>query len=141
MANKIKKILVALDGSKNSMKGLKSAILIAKPLDAEIKVVYVRPTQHLFRKMRPMYSEKLTKGEESFLGFAKKHADENDVKFSVNITEFQKPGEYIVKLAQKQRFDLIVIGARGLGSVKEFFLGSVSNYVLHKSKIQVLLVK
>jgi len=141
MADEIKKILVALDGSKNSMKGLTSAISIAKPLGAEIKAAYVRPTPSLFGRMKPMYSEKMTKDEESFLGLAKKQAEENGVKFSVKITEFQKPGEYLVKLAHEQKFDLIVIGARGLGSAKEFFLGSVSNYVVHKSKVQVLLVK
>jgi nucleotide-binding universal stress UspA family protein len=34
-----------------------------------------------------------------------------------------------------------VIGSRGMGAVKEIFLGSVSNYVLHKSKKPVLIVK
>ncbi|MFQ5573134.1 MAG: universal stress protein, partial [Nitrosopumilaceae archaeon] len=53
------------------------------------------------------------------------------------------PGFDIVKFAhnKKNKIDLIVIGARGLGSVKEVFLGSVSNYVVHKSKIPVVLVK
>jgi len=46
-----------------------------------------------------------------------------------------------MKFAQKNVFDLIVIGARGLGSGKELFLGSVSSYVIHKSKIPVLLVR
>jgi nucleotide-binding universal stress UspA family protein len=44
-------------------------------------------------------------------------------------------------MEKKQNFDLIVIGSRGLGSAKEFFLGSTSNYVLHKSKKPVLIVK
>lgn len=138
--NKIKKILVALDGSKNSMRGLNSAISFAKPTGAQIKGVYVRPTPPLLGRMKPRYSEKLTK-DEAFLGVAKKNAEKNGVKFSAKITEYQKPGEYIVKLAQDQNFDLIVIGARGMGSAKEIFLGSVSNYVVHKSKIQVLVVK
>jgi nucleotide-binding universal stress UspA family protein len=34
-----------------------------------------------------------------------------------------------------------VIGARGLGSGKELLLGSVSSYVIHKSKIPVLLIR
>ncbi len=52
-----------------------------------------------------------------------------------------KPGSEILKYAQKNKFDLIVIGARGLGAGKELLLGSVSSYVIHKSKIPVLLIK
>ena len=47
----------------------------------------------------------------------------------------------IVEIAEKQNFDLIVIGSRGMGAAKEIFLGSTSNYVLHKSKKPVLIVK
>ena len=53
------------------------------------------------------------------------------------------PGYDIARFANnsKNRIDLIVIGARGRGSAKEIFLGSVSNYVLHKSKKPILIVK
>ena len=53
------------------------------------------------------------------------------------------PGYDIARFAnnKKNRIDLVVIGARGRGSAKEIFLGSVSNYVLHKSKKPVLIVK
>ena len=53
------------------------------------------------------------------------------------------PGYDIVKFAnnKKNRIDMIVIGARGRSSAKEIFLGGVSNYVLHKSKKPVLIVK
>ncbi|MEE9242431.1 MAG: universal stress protein, partial [Nitrosopumilaceae archaeon] len=53
------------------------------------------------------------------------------------------PGKEIVKLADNKRnnFDLVVISSRGLGGAKELFLGSVANYVIHKSKTPVLIVK
>jgi nucleotide-binding universal stress UspA family protein len=53
------------------------------------------------------------------------------------------PGYDIARFAnnKKNKIDMVVIGARGRGSAKELFLGSVSNYVLHKSKKPVLIVK
>lgn len=36
---------------------------------------------------------------------------------------------------------MIVIGARGITGAKEKFLGSVSNHVMHKSNVPVLVVK
>ena len=53
------------------------------------------------------------------------------------------PGYDIAKFANgsKNKIDMVVIGARGMGAAKELFLGSVSNYVLHKSKKPVLVVK
>ncbi|KER06507.1 Universal stress protein [Marine Group I thaumarchaeote SCGC AAA799-E16] len=49
-------------------------------------------------------------------------------------------GPRIVKFAHEKNFDLIVIASRGMGSVKELFLGSTSNYVLHKSRMPILAV-
>ena len=50
-------------------------------------------------------------------------------------------GSEIVKFAKNGKFDMIVIGARGLGGAKEVFLGSTSNYVMHKTAVPVLVVK
>jgi nucleotide-binding universal stress UspA family protein len=44
-------------------------------------------------------------------------------------------------MAVPKKFDLLVIGARGRGFVKEAFLGSVSNAIVHKAKIPVMVVK
>ena len=56
-------------------------------------------------------------------------------------TSYGDDGKRIVDIAQRKNFDLIVIGSRGMGAAKEIFLGSTSNYVLHKSKKPVLIVK
>ena len=75
-----------------------------------------------------------------FLEVAKTRSARRGVLFSYAIT-FGNPAEEILNIAKKKKTDIIVIGARGKGRVAEFFLGSVSNAVLHKSKIPVLLVK
>ena len=51
-----------------------------------------------------------------------------------------KPGEAVVRLADKHRVDLIVLGSRGLNALKRTFLGSVSGYIIHHSNIPVTVV-
>ncbi|XP_078483330.1 universal stress protein YxiE-like [Ciona intestinalis] len=59
-------------------------------------------------------------------------------KVVVETTE-GKPGQAIVKLAEKSGVDLIVMGTRGQGAIRRTILGSVSDYVLHHTKIPVLI--
>ena len=65
-----------------------------------------------------------------------------DVKF-IEETIVGDAKSSIVKYANdnSRKIDLIIMGARGRGSVKAAFMGSVSNHVLNKSKIPVLVVK
>jgi len=51
------------------------------------------------------------------------------------------PAEEIMKVAVKQRADLIVIGAKGLGAVDRMLLGSVSMQVLQYANCPVLVVR
>jgi len=51
------------------------------------------------------------------------------------------PGEFIIKVAKDEDVDMIVMGARGLGKLKKTILGSVSDHVLAKSKVPVLICK
>jgi nucleotide-binding universal stress UspA family protein len=50
------------------------------------------------------------------------------------------PTEVIVAMAEEQKADLIVMGARGLGPVKERLLGSVSHRILTLSPCATLIV-
>ena len=137
---KIGKILVPLDGSKNSFRGLDMAIYLARQCSATITGLFV---MSIYPKsfMPITYDKKyLSRAANEFMGNAKKHAAQNGIVF-VGKSIIGKESSEIVDFATKNRFDVIVIGARGLGSVKEAFLGSVSNSVVHKSKVPVLIVK
>ena len=82
----------------------------------------------------------LLKNADKFLEKAKMYCTQNGILFSEKILHGDE-GPKIVKFAHDKNFDIIVIGSRGMGSLKEMFLGSTSNYVLHKTKIPVLIVK
>lgn len=51
------------------------------------------------------------------------------------------PGNEIVQLAHKGRFDLIVMGSHGRGLLKSLFLGSVVVKVLSHSRVPVLVIR
>jgi len=51
------------------------------------------------------------------------------------------PGPLIVETAMACRGDLVVVGCRGLGAIKRFFLGSASTYVARSGHCSVLLAK
>ncbi|CAE6487447.1 MAG: universal stress protein [Candidatus Nitrosotenuis sp.] len=144
ISTKFKNILVPLDGSKNSMRGLDTAIGLARQSHAKLVGICVlqRPPHPAFRSARSVqYPEKqILQNAQDIMDFAEKHCAQNGILFEKKIT-FGDPGHMIVKFAKDKGFDLIVIGARGIGAVKEIFFGSVSNYVLHKATIPVLVVK
>jgi len=141
MAIKIKKILVPLDGSSNSFRGLDVAIHMARESHATITGLYVAAIT------KPRTNDKITPLEKILLGHAQKIMKKSKLKAAqkgilfFDRVSYGDDGKRIVEVAEKQNFDLIVIGSRGLGSAKGFFLGSTSNYVLHKSKKPVLIVK
>ena len=138
---KIKKILVPLDGSKNSIRGLDNAISIARACQATITGVYILPLypRNLVDAVIPyvMHPERVAK---KFLADARKRAAQKGILFKSKLV-WGSPISEIQDMTKAKKFDLIVIGARGMGSLKEFFLGSVSNAIVHKSKIPVMVVK
>ena len=138
---KIRKILVPMDGSKNSFRGLDYAIHLARQCGSTVTGLNVIPFYPKSLILTPIsYEKELAKKAKEFMAKAKVRCAQNGIIFNEKITDGHEVEE-ITGFATEKNFDLIVIGARGLGSVKEVFLGSVSNGVLHKSKIPVLIVK
>jgi nucleotide-binding universal stress UspA family protein len=141
----LKKILVPLDGSDNSERALDAAIFLAKKSNAKIVCLYsvnfvpVAETQ-MFDPLRCQIEEK--KYAEKVMQKAKTACIQNDVDFA-KVIEFGMPGNTILNFIKDKnnKIDLVVMGSRGQSGLKEIFLGSVSNYVLHKSPVPILVVK
>jgi len=140
MTQQIKKILVPLDGSENSYRGLDAAIYHAQKNDSVITGINVVPKIPERFKNNPPYSPEGEKEAANIMKESKKRSSKNDIEFQEKVIH-GSAGNDIVKFAEDNNFDLIAIGARGIGSVKEAFLGSVSNHISHKSKVPVLIIK
>jgi nucleotide-binding universal stress UspA family protein len=57
------------------------------------------------------------------------------------VCQLGKPAEEIMKIASKHHADLIVMGAKGLGAIARFLLGSVSTRVVQHATCSVLVVR
>jgi nucleotide-binding universal stress UspA family protein len=137
----MKKILVPLDGSQNSFRGLDYAISLARQCGATITGISVIPFYPKALLLTPiLYERELTRAAKEFMAKAKKRSAQNGIVFNEKITNGHAVDK-ILDFAREKKFDLIVISARGLGTVKGIFLGSTSNGVVHKSKMPVLVVK
>lgn len=143
MAIKTKKILVPLDGSKNCLRGLDMAIHIARQSNGTITGLAVKSVPGVYA-LHPLGFLDFNSMKEikKIIDQAKVRAAKKGISLIGKVIAGD-PGYDIARFSNnpKNGIDLVVIGARGRGSAKEFFLGSVSNYVLHKSKKPVLVVK
>ena len=139
---KISKILVPLDGSKNSIRGLETAITLARSCGATITGFYsiYAPSHSEFKGVGSV-EKSFNKEVKKFMEEAKTLAAQNGIVFKDKIARGEI-GYNIIKASHgKTKFDMIVMGSRGRSNTKEIFFGSVSNYVIHTSKIPVLIVK
>lgn len=149
----IKKILVPLDGSRNSLRALREAINLVKFTNSQIVGIYVIPKDisslplieilQPLSSLRPIgFQKKVLKYGTKIINNAKEICEKNKTKFSGQIIK-GNPGYDIVKFSNKNKNEIgfIVIGSRGKGPTAEMVLGSVSNYVIHKAKCPVIIVK
>ncbi|RMW39950.1 MAG: universal stress protein [Nitrosopumilus sp.] len=143
MVIKTKKILVPLDGSKNSIRGLDMAIHLARQSQGVIVALSIKSVPGIYA-IHPLgfLDFNTSKEMKKTLDDAKLRAAKKGIKL-ISKSLSGDPGYDIARFVNNKRngIDLVVIGARGRSSAKELFLGSVSNYVLHKSKKPVLVVK
>lgn len=139
--NRFKRILVPLDGSSNSIRGMNEAISIAKQSEGTITGIYVlHGGLSELKNTFTHYKEYLLKKAKKFMNDAKTNAAKQGINFEEKIVTSSNTVEAIATFAKSGKFDIIVIGARGAGSPKPFF-GSVSNGVLHTSLMPILIVK
>lgn len=141
----IRTVLVPLDGSDNSFRALDVGIFLSKKLNSDIALMYcvsIFPSIEV-QIMDPIKCQiEERKYAEQILEKAGQICEKNGISFRT-VIDYGSPGYTLIRFlkAKSNKIDLVVIGSRGRSAVKEVFLGSVSNYVLHKSPIPVMVVK
>lgn len=139
--DKLHKILVPIDGSKKSFEALDRALTLASFTQGEVTCLNVIP--HVIKEGGPRtkaVDAQIVSDGNILLKKATEHAGNKNVKFKTK-TIRGSPSIEIVNLSQSGKFDDIVMSTTGAGAATGEMLGSVSNYVVHKSKVPVYLIK
>jgi len=153
----IKSILVAVDGSENSKKALNYAIELAEKFDGRITLIHVYSTVVPFVPaantlsspavspaasgvLAAKISEEAKQRGKQILDEAEQTVKDRGISVGKVLSEGDAVRE-IVTEAQDGKFDLIVVGHRGLGKLRELVLGAVSEGVSHKAPCPVMIVK
>jgi len=147
----IKKILVPVDGSEHASKAIEFASNMANQSDATMHLLHVVQVTEIPEAIREfirseeiqespyyVYSEAIGR---RILSVAEDEAKKNGVKHIETSVIQGDPAENIVNFAKHGAFDMIVIGSRGLGSLKGALLGSVSSKVCHLTDRTCVTVK
>ena len=123
----INKILVPVDGSVNGCKAVDEAIAFAEKCNASLDFVYVAsninkdiPSHLVFDRIWEKIPENMK---------ATRHVETGNVP------------KAILKIADSEKSDMIIMGSRGLGLFKGALIGSVSQKVVEESKVPVMVVK
>lgn len=140
------RILAAFDGSKASNKALEKAVELAKLTPgATLEVIHAFdfPRFYVAEGFAPVpasVNQDFYELAEQTVDEAKKRLEAYGVTAKVEMVQ-GAPAEVILDYAKKHDNDVIVIGSRGLGGIREFVLGSVSHNVVQHARIPVLVVK
>jgi len=147
--------LLCVDGSNSSHRALDHLVKITKPADIVwIYSCYTPPTSvpDVFDIDESLMIHTTTSKDDFIrdaIDQSKKYCQDVLMQFQKKmenshcntvIEQVDDVREGIISFAQKQSIETIVIGTRGLGTIKRLLLGSVSTYVVQHAPCPVLVV-
>jgi nucleotide-binding universal stress UspA family protein len=142
----MKKLLVPVDGSENSIRALRHAMALAKAIGStSIHVVSAHEEPIIFGEVsvyvsREKLAELQQKQSEGPLLTAVKLLEAAGIPHTKEVLE-GPIAQTIAKRADELGCDGIVMGTRGMSALGDLLLGSVATRVVHAAHVPVTLVK
>lgn len=135
-------ILLAVDGSENSLRATEEAIKIASLSNKCVieVVIVVDFSQSKNEVIHAHGKEELELKRRKKLLPIDEKLKLNNISYNLKMLHGE-PGPIIVDYANKENFELVIVGSRGLNSLQEMVLGSVSHKILKRVLCPVLIVK
>ena len=136
------KVLVATDGSEQSMKAVQRALELVERLGAEVTLMSVSYyAKDDFDDMPPYVQDKLEAEAAAALKKAKAVFDEKNIKVDLVLEAGLVPANNIIRRAEEGKFDRILMGSTGLTGLKRVLMGSTAAKVVAQAPCEVTIVR
>jgi nucleotide-binding universal stress UspA family protein len=139
------KVLLPVDGLRNSVAAEDYALELSGKMPLEITLLNIFKDKNI--KDHGLNPDLQASIREAHKKTVSKVLDEVEQKFQKNGYPVEKiilsgePGELICRYAKEKEFDMIIIAASGFTEFQDWFMGSVTNYVLYRCSCPVMLIK
>ncbi len=139
------KILLPVDGLRNSVSAEDYTLELSQKMPLEVTLLNVFKDKSI--KDHGLNASLQESIRESHKEFIEKILSEVEEKFKKANVPVEKailsgdPGQIICRYAKEKGSDMIVIAASGFSEFQDWFMGSVTNYVLYRCSCPVILVK
>jgi nucleotide-binding universal stress UspA family protein len=150
----IKKILVPIDGSDASSKAANYAIHIAKLENAELIVINIKEdvrqggaiglqAKYGNVDLVQAFKKSMTESARQWINPVEEAAKRNGIRIKSEILDQERTSKSgaIIKYAEKNNIDIIIIGAKGMSKFERLLIGSITNSVVTHSTCPVLVVR
>jgi nucleotide-binding universal stress UspA family protein len=139
------KILVPVDGSAASLQAVRQALLMIQGgLKATLVLANVQEPATLYEMLLahdPQVIEQVSADAGlNLLEPARALVRAAGVEHEIEVASGD-PAHTLIDVLENFRCDMVVMGARGMGTLRSAMLGSVSHEVLHAAQVPVLIVK
>ena len=145
------KVLVPTDGSKNALAAVGIAVdFLQCGICKSVSLIHIVNISKEFSDFSiintKMVDEEFTKAKllnqgKQILAASTELFEQRNLSVDTIVESNDDPGDTIIKLAKEQKFDLIIMGSRGLSVMKEIILGSVSSKILRNAECPVIVYK
>ncbi|EDO45800.1 predicted protein [Nematostella vectensis] len=145
---KVRRILLPIDSSKHSEDAFEWYVNNMHHEEDELILVHVLDSAAIQTRVSSHglvddeFKNEMNKGLKEVKALEEKYktkAETASLKAKIEVRG-GKPGETICQCSKDEHCDLILMGSRGLGSIRRTILGSVSDYVLHHAHVPTIII-
>jgi nucleotide-binding universal stress UspA family protein len=136
------KVLVPIDGSEHSQKAVARALELTEKQGAEVTLMTVVPVaSDIMDESLINIQDKLRAENQKWLDTAKAEFEAKGLKAATILEKGLVPANNIIRRAEDDKFDRIIMGSTGRSGLAKIFMGSTAAKVVAHAPCEVTIVR